>query len=214
MSLFFSKKKIVNAEKTILYIGGNVMSVLVAIKEKDRVVVGVDIRMSCGEAYADSYSRRPKAVHLNDKRDIIIGAVGNCGLVDVMRQIITEYRIADIYKIDRSYIVKYILPALIVNVRDYELTDKEGKMDGRILIAVKDKAFVISGNYIVDEIQNYVAMGSGEDAARGSLLTSEPFLKSPEERIKIAIRASGSVVSTVSKASYIGDTAGMVFKPA
>ena len=100
------------------------MSVLVAVKDKNRVVVGVDTRMSCCDAYIDSYQRRPKAIHLNDKRDIIIGAVGNIGLVDILKQQIADYQEKDIYSIDRAFIVKYIIPALVVSVRDYEMTDK------------------------------------------------------------------------------------------
>ena len=103
------------------------MSVIVAIKDKNRVVVGVDVRMSSCETYIDSYARRPKAIHINNKRDIIVGGVGNIGLVDILRQYINEYQDKDIYAMDRAWIVKHVIPALVVNVRDYEMTDKEGK---------------------------------------------------------------------------------------
>jgi len=187
------------------------MSVMVAIKDKNRVVVGVDVRMSCGEAYVDSYPRRPKAIHVNSKRDIIVGAVGNIGLVDIIRQQITEYQEKDVYLIDRPWIVKFLIPALSVSVRDYEMTDKEGKMDGLIILAIKDRAYLITGNYTVEEITDYAADGSGRDAALGSLYTTSKTSMSPEERIRIAIEAAGTCVNTVSKMSYIGDTAGKMF---
>ena len=187
------------------------MSVMVAIKDKNRVVVGVDVRMSCGEAYVDSYPRRPKAIHVNSKRDIIVGAVGNIGLVDIIRQHIAEYQEKDVYLIDRPWIVKFLIPALSVSVRDYEMTDKEGKMDGMLILAIRDRAYVITGNYVVEEIMDYAADGSGRDAALGSLYTTSKTSMSPEERIKIAIEAAGTCVNTVSKMSYIGDTAGKMF---
>ena len=190
------------------------MSVIVAIKDKKRVVVGVDVRMSSCCSYVDSYSRRPKALHVNQANDIIVGGVGNVGLVDILKQILSEYRDRDLYEMDRSFIVRYIVPALIGNVRDYEMTDKENKMDGELLIAIKDKAFLITGNYTVEEIVKYAAEGSGREAAIGSLYTSASlYSMSPEERIKLAIEAAGSCINSVSKASFIGDTAGKSFRP-
>lgn len=91
------------------------------------MVVGVDVRMSSCESYVDSYPRRPKALHLDDKKDIIVGAVGNIGLVDLLRQILSEYNKKDLYAIDRPFVVKYIVPALMTGARDYNMTDKEGK---------------------------------------------------------------------------------------
>lgn len=188
------------------------MSVIVAIKDNNRIVIGVDVRMSCSETYIDSYKRRPKALHLNNSKDIVVGAVGNAGLVDILRQQLLEYETNDLYKIDRPYIVKYIIPALIRNVRDYDMTDKEGKMDGALFLAIKNKAFSISGNYVVDEILTYYAEGSGREAALGSLYTTEKMPMTPEERIKIAIESAGSCISSVSKVSYIGDTSKKPFQ--
>lgn len=188
------------------------MSVLVVIRDTNRVVVGVDTRMSCDDSYVDSYARRPKAIHLNDKKDIIIGGVGNIGLVDVLKEELSQYRDRDLYSIDKSFIVKYIIPALVVQVRNFEMSDRDGKMDGMLLLAIKDKAYLIMGNYNVEEVIKYAAHGSGMEAALGSLYTSVKLLSmSPEDRIKLAIEAAGSFVSSVSKVSYIGDTVGKPF---
>lgn len=189
------------------------MSVMIAIKDKKRVVVGVDVRMSSCESYYDSYSRRPKAIHINNKRDIIVGAVGNIGLVDVMKQIILERPEQEIYAMNKNYVVKFLIPTLVVNVRDYEMTDKENKMDGVILIAIQDRAYLIMGNYCVEEVSDYAAEGSGREAAMGSLYTSSRLsLMNAEDRIGLAIEATGNCVNTVSTLSFIGDTAGKLFR--
>ena len=187
------------------------MSVIVAIKDKSRIVVGVDVRMSCGESYTDSYVRRPKAIHINDKKDIIVGGVGNIGLVDILKQIIAEYQEEDVYAIDRAWIVKYIVPELSITIRNYGMADRDGKMDGSLILAIKDRAYIIAGNYVVEEIVEYTADGSGKDAALGSLYTTNKMAMTPEEKIKIAIESAGSCVCTVSKMSYIGDTTGKMF---
>lgn len=190
------------------------MSVMVAIKDKNRIVVGVDVRMSGGEGYVDSYSRRPKAIHLTDKKDIIIGAVGNIGLLDVLKEQLLGYDLKALYSIDKSFLVKYVIPALAVSMRDFEMRDKEGRLDGELLIAIKDRAYLITGNLTVEEIVKYDAEGSGRDAALGSLYTSSSlFSMTPESKIKMAIESAGSCVSSVSKLAYIGDTAGKAFLP-
>lgn len=187
------------------------MSVIVAIKDNNRVVVGVDVRMSISDTYVDSYQRRPKAFHINQKKDIIVGGAGNIGMVDVFKQIISEYQEKDLYKIDRSFIVKYIIPTLVVSIREYNMLDNEGRLDGVILLAIKDKAFFINSNFTVDEVVKYQADGSGRDAVLGSLYTTSKMNMTPEDKIKLAIEAAGSCINTVSKVSYIGDTAGMQF---
>ena len=188
------------------------MSVIVAIKDKKRIVVGVDVRMSASDSYNDSYSRRPKAVHLNKNNDIIVGAVGNVGLLDILKQQLSEYQEKDLYKIDKSFIIKYIMPALVVNVKDFEMRDRDGKMDGVLFLAVQDKGYFIMGNYTVEEVVDYAAEGSGRDAALGSLYTSSRLLSiSPEEKIRLSIESAGACVNTVSKISFIGDTAGKRF---
>lgn len=188
------------------------MSVLIALKDKDRVVVGVDTRMSCGPAFVDSYKSRPKAYHVDSKRNVIIGAVGASGLVDVFK-ILVERHLPKIDSIDRSYVVKYMIPELINDIKVYSMEDKEYKMDGELFLAIKDRGYSISGNYAVEELESFTAMGSGMDVAKGSLYTSDIIRMLPEERIALAIKATGLSISSVSPEAIIGDTAGKVFSP-
>ena len=186
------------------------MSVLIAIKDKDRVVVGVDTRMCCGPSFTDSYKQRPKAYHIDSKRSVIVGGVGNIGLVDLMKMVM-ENHINNLDSIDRSYIVRYIVPKLINEVKAFSMEDKEHKMDGEVLIAIKDRGYVIHGDYCVEELESFTAIGSGTDSANGSLFTTELFITSTEDRIAIAIEATGHCISNVSSEAIIGDTSGKSF---
>ena len=186
------------------------MSVLIAIKDKSRIVVGVDTRMSSGPSYMDSYKQRPKAYHMDNKRTVIVGGVGNIGLVDVMK-IIIDNHMPKIDMIDRSYIVKFIIPELINDIKVYSMEDKECRMDGELFLGIKDRAYTIHSNYTVEEVESYVAIGSGMDVAIGSLFTSGQFITDPESRIAIAVQATGHTISSVSSEPIIGDTAGKLF---
>ena len=191
------------------------MSVLVAIKGKDKVVVGVDTRMTSGcDTFIDSYKHRPKALHINKEKTVIVGGVGNIALVDLFCTIM-EHHVDAINKIDRRYIVKFIIPELVVCVRDYELmctsSKNPGFMDGALFLGIKDKGFVIEGNGTVMELVDHTAMGSGEEAAFGSLYTTSHMPMSIEERVYFAVKAAGATVNTVSSTPICGDTKGKGF---
>ena len=186
------------------------MSVLVAIKEKDRVVVGVDTRISAkGGTYIDSYNLTPKAIHLDDKKTIIAGSVGTDGLVGFFAGIMKDY-IKDADRIDKDFLVEKVLPKLVATVDKYHL-DKDGSMDGEIFLAIKNKGYVINSNYWIHEMEHYYTMGSGDETSMVSLYSTSGFKISTEERIAKAVKAAASVNNGISKNCYIGDTAGTPF---
>ena len=187
------------------------MSILIAAKDNNRIVVGVDTRMSQETSYVDSYKQRPKAYHLNEKKNVIVGGVGNVGLVDVLK-VVMEAHLKYANQIDRHYIVKNIIPELIYTIRVYHMEDECSKMDGTLFIAIDNRAYTIAGNYTVDDIVDFTAIGSGAEVARGSMETSKRYVRSVEDRIALAIEISGSSIQTVSPNAIIGDTAGKIFK--
>ena len=189
------------------------MSVLVALKDKERIIVGVDTRMSCSDFFKDSYKSRPKAFHIDNKHQAIVGAVGNAGLADVFENIMLKHK--DHWdKIDRKYISAHIIPELVVTTYDLHYDGPKGNgMDGEVFFAYKNKAFVISGNFVISELDKYDAIGAGGPTAIASLYTSSSYAVNPEIRVAKAIEASGFVINSVSQYAFIGDTNGKQFKP-
>ena len=189
------------------------MSVIIALKDKDRVVVGTDIRMSDDYNYSDSYKTKPKAIHINKEKTVIIGSVGNLGVLDVFNKVLNDV-VKDWDKVDKSYIIRYIIPTFMKECEFYDCLEKDNRsVDGTILLAIKDRAYVIGHSYIVFELEDYFTIGCGDETARGSLYTSKDFGWSPERRIRMAIEASSSVSQFVSAISYVGDTKGKMFTP-
>ena len=189
------------------------MSVIIALKDKDRVVVGTDIRMSNDSCYNDSYKSKPKAIHFNQEKTVIVGSVGNLGVLDVFNKILVD-NVKDWEKVDKSYIVRYLVPILMRECEAYDCLEKDQhSVDGTLLLAIKDRAYIIGHSYIVFELEDYLTIGCGDEAARGSLYTSKDFGWSPERRIRMAIEASASVSQFVSSISYVGDTKGKMFTP-
>jgi ATP-dependent protease HslVU (ClpYQ) peptidase subunit len=185
------------------------MSVIVAVKDKNRFVVGSDIRCSCSDGYyLDSYKSLRKIKHLDLNNEIIIGCVGNVAILELFEDVLNN-----VSKINRKTLCKEVVPSLMRLVKGSIFEYKDGGLDGELLVAYKDTAFTISPNFNVIEIEEYTAIGSGTMVALGSLYTSKLSNSSAEQRVILAIKAAGSMVKSVSKESIIGDTKNTAIKP-
>lgn len=179
------------------------MSVVVAIKEKDRVVVGCDTRMSSDETYSDSYEARPKAIKLLN--GTIIAVVGNVGLLEIVKN-----EVAKLQRINRETISSRIVLPLFEKLRGTPFFNCH-ELDGSILIAERDTAYIISPIGTVEEINHFNAIGSGKLAALGSLFVTINSNIETEKKVKIAIEAAGTNVPSVSKEAWVADTRVMGF---
>ena len=183
------------------------MSIVVAYKDKDRVLVGCDTRMSKGDDYSDGYEERPKAVLL--KKNIIVGFVGNGTLLDRV-----VYRLSDYIteKTTRAEIITNLIPNLLKDLDDGTTAFTDGLMDGDLLIAIDDRAYIISNNFDVREIITYDAIGSAEIPAKSCLYSIKDYDLTPEERVAKAILCASKFNRSISSEIYIGDTKGNSFK--
>ena len=193
--------------------GGVIMSVVVVLKDKDKMLVGVDTRMSSDSGlYHDSYKARPKAIHFDEEKTVIGGMVGNGNLLEVLRIIYDKHK-KDRDSIDRKYIVKYFIPELITACSKRNLlVGKERHLEGSLVLLIKDRGYMIASNFNVSEIMDYEAMGCGDKAVLASLYTSKDYLINPVSRIVKAIKATAYVDNRISSTVYIGSTAGEQFE--
>lgn len=184
------------------------MSLIVILKEDNKYVVGCDTRISGQDDYEDGYQRVPKAKHIDFHNQLIIGCVGNIGILDVVEMIVSKEE-----KITRGTLVKNVIPKLreITSGTSYEVSNR--CLDGDILIAYKDKAYAITSNYTVINIDDMYALGSGANTAYGSLFTSRYMNVDAASRVMLSIKAAGSRIFSVSKDAWVGDTSGSPFSP-
>lgn len=186
------------------------MSVVVAIKEKDRVVIGADSQTTRGESKRTS--RNPNNFKVWKVRGVdncIMAHVGrkrNANIISLMTDLVTEY---DVYKgyIDFEFVVKRIVPDIKRELVKYGFMkddDYYEDLDSRFVFAFQNQLYYINCDGSVVEIDDYVAIGSGEGEAIGSLISTEGL--SAEERVIKAIKASSSVNLYVDYPIVIADT--------
>ena len=77
--------------------------------------------------------------------------------------------------VDFDYIVNRIEPMIRDELKGHEFIEKDkpySSMDSRFIFAFKDKVFTIEYGAVIEH-DDYVAIGSGECEAIGSLLSSD-----------------------------------------
>lgn len=167
------------------------MSLVVAIKDRDRIVLGADKQASTGGTKDHTNTKIWK---LEELPGAIIGSVGSARASQIIQysQVIDKNLITD--NIDTTFVVRILAPTLANGLRANGIVVEAGEggkcdmMPNAFIFAYKDKAWTIWHDLSVSEIENYFAIGSGSDVARGVLYaTSE---KDPFERIVTSIEAA------------------------
>ena len=192
------------------------MSVVVAIKENGKIMMGADSQCTKGGTRRSlSNPNNYKIWKVLDSENCLLGHVGlvrEANVIRVARDLVPEMaQIKD--KVDFSFVVKRLVPTMFEELEEYRVIkkgDNPPEFDSSFLFAYKDKLFYISGNGTVIEIDDYCAIGSGECEAIGSLLSTEG--ESPDERIKKAIKASAANDIYVDYPIVITDTESTEFK--
>lgn len=172
------------------------MSVVVAIKEEGKIYFGADSQVTRGGTRATLKNpNNYKVWKIKGVNNCLMGHVGNvrdANVIRIMDQLVTEY---NVYKghIDFEFVVAKIVPDILEELRKYRYI-KDDKyfesLDSRFIFAYKDQLYLINFDGTVIEIDDYVAIGSGESQALGSLLSTEG--ENPKERIITAIKASAA----------------------
>lgn len=169
------------------------MSVVIAVKDKNRFVLGSDRQSSIG-ATKDHSSTKIWAVP--ELPGAVMGCVGSARVAQLIQYsyIIDKNAIGTDKKIDTEYIICSLIPAIVSVLKNngVNLIDPESKdlpvIPSAFIFAYKDKAWMIHTDLSVSEIDSYLAIGSGASVATGALFAT--MNKNPFERIVTSIRAA------------------------
>ena len=187
------------------------MSVVVAVKEKGKIIIGTDSQTSKGRTKITSSNiNNLKVWKVKGVDNCLMALVGNkrnANVLRIMDDLISDY---DVYKerIDFDFVVSSIVPDIINQLKEYNFIAVEknyiSAIDSSILFAYKDKLYYINEDCCVIEIDDYIAIGSGCSEALGSLSTTEGI--NGKERVLKAVKASLSNDIYVDYPIAIADT--------
>ena len=172
------------------------MSVVVAIKSGDKVYIGADSQVTKGGTRVTLKNvNNYKVWKVKGADHCLMAQVGNvrdANIVRLMDGLVSDYSVFKGY-IDYEYVVKKIVPDVVDELKNYgNIKDEKyiDFIDSSFLFSYKDQLYLIGRDRSVIEVDDYVAIGSGEDQAIGSLLSTEG--EDPKTRIIKAIKASAA----------------------
>ena len=167
------------------------MSLVIAIKDKDRIVLGADKQASAGGTKDHT---NIKIWNVEELPGALMGGVGSARASQIIQysSIIDKNLLGK--ELDTDFIVRVLVPLIAVNLKANGINvdaSKEANCDlmpNAFIFAYKDRAWTIWHDFSVSEIDNYLAIGSGSDVARGVLYATQD--KNPFERIVTGIEAA------------------------
>jgi len=184
------------------------MTCIVAYKTEDKIFIGGDRLGSAGNRV--SLRKRPKVfikdfqqVHepmdgtdISMKKQMGIGYCGSFRMGDILEYQFKVPEMPKNIKDEMEYMVTKFVPALIkCYVDNTWLRKKDDIITGGWFIVVFNKRmFIVESDFqIAEEVGNYIAVGCGDDLAKGAFYVldkEEKTYRAPKEIVKIALEAS------------------------
>lgn len=170
------------------------MSVVVGIKQDNKIYLGADSQVTRGGTRVSlSNHNNYKIWKVKGVDNCLMASVGNLRDACVLRILDDLVDEIDVIKnrINFKYVVTKIVPRIIKQLKEYGYIQQQNNFEGfdsRFLFAYKDQLFLIGNDGSVIEIDDCVAIGSGESEAIGSLIATADN-DNPEYRIVTAIKS-------------------------
>lgn len=188
------------------------MSLVVAYKRNKTIYMGADTQSTCDSTISRALNESGFKItrHANGM------LIGVCGRVKGHQKIVAQKHWFDIPEnetLSKRYIVKNIIPELSELMGDIK-EDKDARnssMEVRVLIAHKDKMFIITRMFNVLECETYAAIGAGDSYSKYYLSQIKEDDDINEGLIK-ALRAGACFDSTVSAPFVLIDTENREYK--
>lgn len=179
------------------------MTCIVAIIEKDKVIMGAD---SAGVSGLDITIRKDPKIFKN--KNFLIGCTTSFRMIQLL---MFSFKPP---KIKRKPLFEYMCTDFINEVRKcfkdggflqkYNDGDEKG---GMFLVAYKNNLFMIDSDFQVQESKiNYESIGSGNSYALGSLSTTNYLKMSSKKRINIALKVAAKHNAGVSAPFILNST--------
>lgn len=168
------------------------MSVVIAIKDKNSIVMGCDKQVTQGRGLKGKIPS--KIFEINNCKGGLMGSTGLVRGIQLLQ--VQDNLIDELTQLKGEVNFKYCVLTLYERIyklfTQYRLVEKENGelvnyLPNSFIFAYKDRAFSIDSDGCVTEIEDFLVIGSGTETAQAVLMSNRN--KKPEERIKEAIQA-------------------------
>jgi ATP-dependent protease HslVU (ClpYQ) peptidase subunit len=184
------------------------MTCIVGLVYKGATYIGGDSLGSNG--HSKTVRNDKKVFHMKDINNAIAGYTSSFRMGQLLMYGTGLIDSREYDTIDHKYLVTKFVPNIIKLFEEggYAKTSRGEKEGGTFLFAFKDKLYKIESDYQVGEpFLPYIACGSGEDFALGSLHATQGLINDPLERIHKALQAASEFTVSVAPPYFVVNTA-------
>lgn len=190
------------------------MSLISAIKYQDVVYFGADSQLT------DSVSKANNLCIGNLKiekigENILLAGAGNARILQIFKKDDEILEVLTAKPLDKKYLLKKFIPLTIRVLSDYDLlsefNDETSGFDGQLIIAQKDKLFLIENSFKVYCVDKFVTIGSGSDYILSSLIHID-YTNNIENQMLEALKIGAKFDPSVSGPYFFSNTRDLKFE--
>lgn len=174
------------------------MTLIIALRDRTRIYLA-------GERLGSSSQHRVK---LRDPKVFQVGPayIGGCGSFRMLQVLefelhLPEYRFEN--ETPRNYMVKQFIPVVRATFEKHGIlrrADAEDDKGGNFLVILGGEVFDVQEDFsVLRSDKPYEAIGSGEDFAKASLMSTEGLGLEPRGRLKLAFDAAAEFSTGVGR---------------
>jgi hypothetical protein len=153
------------------------MSVVVAFRYKDGIILGADKRISKGMRLREDRANKISLTKYSGHGMGSVGLLRHCNLLSIKDELMDYEDILEGIEVDQSYVIAKIVPNLTRYFTEQQAIVSEAGttvMASEVMYVTKDKIFVIGEDFSVVEYPLWAAIGCGEEMVMGLLCNVEP----------------------------------------
>lgn len=179
------------------------MSLVVAVKDGDRVYMGADTQTTFG----NTVIRRPKLKEGCLKITKMPNGVllGHTGKLNCAQRLTTQkawFENLPEEGLTKKFLVQEIVPKFKDNIKAVNGLDKNGGAGCSFIVAWKDRLFLLENDFSVFEIADYIAIGTPDYAHYALMQVHQPA----RERLLSALETASTFSTTVSAPHVLADS--------
>lgn len=185
------------------------MSVVVAFRYKDGIILGADKRISKGMRLREDRANKISLTKYSGHGMGSVGLLRHCNLLSIKDELMDYEDILEGVEVDQSYVIAKIVPNLTRYFTEQQAIVSEAGttvMASEVMYVTKDKIFVIGEDFSVVEYPLWAAIGCGEEMVMGLLCNVEPEQFAKMKEADAIDLMSGCITYACEKDSAVGES--------
>lgn len=169
------------------------MTCIAAVKHDNRIFIGGDSAGVAGYSLSIRSDTKVFSKLDADKNTWVFGFTSSFRMGQLLHYNLSLPPVTQDTNDLHKFMVTKFVPALqgCLSSGGYQENDKGKLSGGTFIVGVRSELFIIEGDYQVALPENpYAAVGSGAQAALGSLFTTQQQKHKPKQRILLALSAA------------------------